>query len=79
MSARAYVLIETSVGKTKDVAIALRNISGVKEVNAVTGPYDVIAVVEGSDLTAVGDLVTNEIHPVTGIERTVTCIAVDFA
>lgn len=78
MSARAYVLIETSVGKTKDVAVAVRKISGVKEVNAVTGPYDVIAVVEGSDLTAVGNLVTNDIHPVTGIERTVTCIAVDF-
>ena len=78
MSARAYVLIETSVGKTKDVAVALRKMDGVKEVNAVTGPYDVIAVVEGSDLTAVGNLVTNDIHPVTGIERTVTCIAVDF-
>ncbi len=79
MAARAYVLIETSVGKTKDVALALRKVKGVKEVNAVTGPYDVIAVAEGADLTAVGNLVTNEIHPVAGIERTVTCLAVDFA
>lgn len=79
MAARAYVLIETSVGKTKDVALALRKVTGVKEVNAVTGPYDVIAVIEGADLTAVGNLVTNEIHPVGGIERTVTCLAVDFA
>jgi DNA-binding Lrp family transcriptional regulator len=78
MVARAYVLIETSVGKTKDVALALRKVKGVKEVNAVTGPYDVIAVVEGEDLTAVGNLVTNDIHPVGGIERTVTCLAVDF-
>jgi len=79
MAARAYVLIETSVGKTKDVALALRKVVGVQEVNAVTGPYDVIAVIEGADLTAVGNLVTNEIHPVGGIERTVTCLAVDFA
>ena len=79
MVARAYVLIETSVGKTKDVALALRKVKGVKEVNAVTGPYDVIAVVEGEDMTAVGNLVTNDIHPVGGIERTVTCLAVDFA
>jgi DNA-binding Lrp family transcriptional regulator len=78
MVARAYVLIETSVGKTKDVALALRKVKGVKEVNAVTGPYDVIAVIEGGDLTAVGNLVTNDIHPVGGIERTVTCLAVDF-
>ncbi len=78
MSSRAYVLIETAVGKTKDVALALSKVDGIKEVNGVTGPYDVIAVVEGVDLTAVGNLVTNEIHPVPGIERTVTCLAVDF-
>ncbi len=64
MAARAYVLIETSVGKTKDVALALRKVKGVQEANAVTGPYDVIAVVEGADLNAVGNLVTTEIHPV---------------
>ena len=78
MTAKAYVLIETSVGKTKDVALALRNVAGVREVNGVTGPYDVIAVIEGEDLTAVGNLVTNDIHPLGGIERTVTCLAVDF-
>ncbi|MBE0479679.1 MAG: Lrp/AsnC ligand binding domain-containing protein [Dehalococcoidia bacterium] len=78
MAARAYILIETSVGKTRDVVTALGKVKGIKEANAVTGPYDVIAVVEGQDLTAVGNLVTNEIHPVTGIARTVTCLAVDF-
>ena len=78
MTARAYVLIETSVGKTKDVVIALRKVKGIKEVNAVTGPYDVIAVVEGADLTEVGNLVTSEIHAAGAIERTVTCLAVDF-
>jgi len=78
MTARAYVLIETSVGKTRDVALALRGVAGVREVNGVTGPYDVIAVIEGEDLTAVGNLVTSQIHPLVGIERTVTCLAVDF-
>ena len=78
MSARAYVLIETSVGKTKDIVLALRKVNGVQEVNAVTGPYDVIVLVEGADLTAVGNLVTNNIHTISGIDRTVTCLAVDF-
>jgi len=77
MAAKAYVLIETSVGKTKDVVRALGKLKGMKEVHAVTGPYDVIAVVEGSDLTAVGNMVTNHIHPVGGIARTVTCLAID--
>ena len=78
MTAKAYVLIETSVGKTKDVVLALRKVKGIREVNAVTGPYDVIAIVEGADLTAVGNLVTDDIHPVGGIERTVTCLAVNL-
>ena len=78
MSAKAYVLIETKVGKTKDVVVALNKAKGIREVNAVTGPYDVIAIVEGADLTTVGNLVTDDIHPVGGIERTVTCLAVDL-
>lgn len=78
MTARAYVLIETKVGKTKDVAFALRKVEGVKEVNAVTGPFDVIAVVEGTDLTEVGNLVTTGMHAASGIQRTVTCMAVDL-
>jgi DNA-binding Lrp family transcriptional regulator len=79
MTAKAYVLIETSVGKTKDVVRSLGKLKGMMEVHAVTGPYDVIAVVEGTDLTAVGNLVTNHIHPVGGIARTVTCLAIDVS
>lgn len=78
MTAKAFVLIETSVGKNKDVVLALRKAEGIKEVDAVTGPYDVIAVIEGADLTAVGNMVADVIHPVHGIERTVTCLAVEF-
>jgi DNA-binding Lrp family transcriptional regulator len=78
MSAKAFVLIETSVGKTKDVVLTLRKSKGIKEVDAVTGTYDVIAVIEGADLTTVGNMVADVIHPVHGIERTVTCLAIEF-
>ena len=76
MATRAYVLIETSVGKTRDVVAALRRVSAMKSVDAVTGPYDVIAIVEAADLNAVGDLVTSRVHEVPGIVRTVTCLSV---
>ena len=78
MATKAYVLIETSIGKTRDVVKTLQGVSGMKSVNAVTGPYDVIAVVEGADLTAVGDLVTKKVHTVAGVTRTVTCLAIDI-
>ncbi len=74
--AKAFVLIETAVGKTKDVYAALDKVEGIKSVDIVTGPYDIIAVVEGEDLNNIGNLVTNKIHPVPGITRTVTCLSV---
>ena len=79
MAATAFVLIESAVGKTKEIVVALRKVSEVKSVNAVTGPYDIIVVVEGPDLTAVGNLVTSEIHTISGVIRTVTCLAIDLS
>ncbi len=76
MSAKAFVLVEVAVGKTKEVAGSLSQLKGVKSVNAVTGPYDIIAVVEGDTLNEIGDLVTSKIHPIAGISRTVTCLAI---
>ncbi|MCY4652091.1 MAG: Lrp/AsnC ligand binding domain-containing protein [Dehalococcoidia bacterium] len=76
MSTKAYVLIETSVGKSGDVATALGVLPGVDTVDPVTGPYDIIAVVSANDLNAVGQIVTREIHTVPGIVRTVTCMVV---
>jgi len=74
MAAKAFVLIETTVGRVKEVVDALRQVEGVKSVDPVTGPYDVIAVVEQDSLTDIGDLITGKIHPVPGISRTVTCL-----
>src|SRR5262249_49132241 len=77
---RAYVLIETAPGKTKAVKKELVAIQGsdstVANLDAVTGPFDFIAVVEGPTLDAVGRLVTDEIGSIDGVTRTTTCLAV---
>ena len=73
---KAYILIETAVGKTGDVASTLRSLPEVETVDSVTGPYDIIAVVEAADLNRVGQLVTSQIHMVNDIIRTVTCLAI---
>ena len=75
MSTKAYVLIETAVNYTHDVSSALSLIKGVIQVDPVTGPYDIIAVLSTSNLDAVGDLVANRIHKIPGISRTVTCLS----
>jgi DNA-binding Lrp family transcriptional regulator len=76
MGTKAYILIETAVGKSRDVSSALHSLSGVETVDPVTGPYDIIAVVAANDLNAVGALVTSQIHTIDGIVRTVTCLSV---
>ena len=76
MAAKAFVLIETAVGKSKEVVAALSKLKGVNSVDTVTGPYDIIAVIHGETLNDIGDLVTGKIHPIAGISRTVTCLAI---
>ena len=76
MTARAFVLIETEVGKPKEVVAKIRQLKGVKSVDLVSGPYDAIAIVEAEDLNAIGNLITGKLHRVAGISRTVTCLAI---
>ena len=78
-STRAFLLIETQVGKTKDVVNGLSGVDGVASVDIVTGPYDVIAVLDAPDLSSVGDIVTGSVHAIDGVGRTVTCLAVPAA
>ncbi len=78
MAAKAFVLVETDVGRTKEVVAALQNLKTkeIKSVDLVTGPYDIITVVEHDDFNAIGSLVTEKIHPIPGIKRTVTCLSI---
>ncbi|MFC2067004.1 Lrp/AsnC family transcriptional regulator [Chloroflexota bacterium] len=76
MAAKAFVLIETTVGRSKEVVAALKELKGVTSVDTVTGPYDAIVIVQGETLNDIGDLVTGNIHPIPGISRTVTCLAI---
>ncbi len=75
MAVKAFVLIETAMGKNKEVVTALKQLEGVKSVDTVTGPYDVIAILERENVNDMGDLITTKIH-ITGISRTVTCLVI---
>ena len=75
MATKGYILIETAVGRSRRVVEALAALPGVETVDAVTGPYDIIAVAQVDDLNAIGDLISTKIHTVEGIVRTVTCLS----
>ena len=74
MTIKGYVLIETQVGKTKQVVEAMRRLKGVASVDVVTGPYDAIAILWAETLDDMGELIVAMVHPVAGISRTVSCL-----
>lgn len=74
MATRAFILIETQVGRAKQVAEALREIPQVLDADVVTGTIDVIATIEGSDVSAMAEVITGQIQGVRGVQRTITCV-----
>ncbi|MBI4236310.1 MAG: Lrp/AsnC ligand binding domain-containing protein [Chloroflexi bacterium] len=77
MSQTAYVLIDTEVGKSREIVQTLRRASGVREVHIVTGPHSLIAVYEGTDANTIGRLVMDSVHSIPGVLRTITCLSLD--
>jgi DNA-binding Lrp family transcriptional regulator len=69
----AYILIQTEVGMIGDVAAQIGAIKGVSSADGVTGPYDVIARAEATNLDELGSLVVRQIQEVRGVTRTLTC------
>lgn len=73
----AYILIETSPGMAGRVVEGLHKFEWVKKANAVTGPYDVICIVESENLSQIGRNIVTSIQELEGVLRTLTCIDVD--
>ncbi|GAA1036887.1 Lrp/AsnC ligand binding domain-containing protein [Virgisporangium ochraceum] len=73
---QAYILIQTEVGKARDVAAAIRDVGGVVRVDAVTGPYDVVVLTEARTVDELGKMIVSKVQLVPGITRTVTCSVV---
>ncbi|MPZ22524.1 MAG: Lrp/AsnC family transcriptional regulator [Dehalococcoidia bacterium] len=80
MAVRGYVLIEAEVGRAKAVGEEVQQISRkeatIVSVDTVTGPFDVIALIESDNLDNLGTFITDGIQKVSGVARTTTCLAV---
>ena len=74
---KAYVLIEMAAGHSTNLVNLLKSRSDVADADRVTGPYDVIAVLEAADLVQINEMVTTEIHHLEGVVRTLTCVSLE--
>ncbi len=74
---RAYVLVNTKMGKVRDVARQIASLSGVKMANACWGVPDIFVVVEVANAGELDKLVIDKIQSLEGVERTETHIAIE--
>jgi len=76
---KAYILIEALLGKAGAVTNGIRDLrvteARLLSADAVTGPFDVVVVVETTDLETLIRSVTDRIHGMDGVRRTITCVA----
>ena len=75
---KAYVLMNVrSPHKIKETLDAIVGKTGVKSADAVFGPYDVIAVIEGRNLDDLANTVVNDLYDLGYVENSTTCIAIE--
>lgn len=76
---KAFVLIKVEPGKIKEVVQAVKGMRAVSEAYCVTGPDDIIAVLDSDDARGISEVVIADLHDVEGIRGTDTRIVVDIA
>lgn len=74
----AYILVQTEVGRSADVAGAAAELDGVLAADQTTGPYDVIIRAEAEHIDALGRMVVSRVQAIDGIQRTLTCPVVEI-
>jgi DNA-binding Lrp family transcriptional regulator len=71
-----YLLVEIEVGKLDDVLRRMKAIPGVTEVQAVTGPFDLIVKVQAPHINEALDTVVHKIRRIPGLKSTETLVTV---
>jgi DNA-binding Lrp family transcriptional regulator len=71
-----FLLVETEVGQLEAVLERMKVVPGVAEVQAVTGPFDLIVKVQAPHLNTALDTVVHRIRRIPGIKSTETLVTV---
>ena len=82
MTVRAYILIDSAIGNARAVYKGVHRLAvadaTVLSAETVTGPFDVIALLESEDLDRLGRAVTEGIQRLQGVQRTTTCLVIEL-
>lgn len=75
---KAFVLIKVEPGRLREVLDRLSGMQAVSEVHCITGPDDIIAVLDSDDARVISEVVIGGLHGVEGIQATDTRLVVDI-
>ncbi len=78
MSLKAYILINTQIGKTADVVKQLKDMDEIKHLDIIMGPYDIIAQVETDSHEELSHIVMQRLQSIDAIKHTMTCTVVNL-
>jgi DNA-binding Lrp family transcriptional regulator len=76
LATKAYVLINASPGRALELTEKLGKVPAIQNADAITGEYDIVAVCEVRDLSALGAVIVGEIQKLDGVFKTTTCLAI---
>ncbi|MBD3204950.1 Lrp/AsnC family transcriptional regulator [Candidatus Bathyarchaeota archaeon] len=73
----AYVLLTTNLGTEEEVMEELRSIPDVKEIFAVYGSYDIIAIINSETTQQIKELILTRLRRINNVKSTLTMHVVD--
>jgi DNA-binding Lrp family transcriptional regulator len=76
--ARAYLRINTDIGREVEVRDRLREIKEVLSVDITAGEQDIICLVEAGSVDSILDLVVTKIRGIEGIQGSTTNLILDW-
>ena len=74
MAISAILLVDVTGDHTKSAYKTITRMEGVKATYAVTGPHDIIVLLEAESIEKLGDLILSKIRSIDGVTKTTTSI-----
>ncbi len=74
MAIKAYVLIVTDPGNTKNVLEEIQGMQGIKAIHEVMGPYDIVVEISADNLQDIPRILGDRIRPIEGVQSTTSLV-----
>lgn len=71
---RAYIFINTFAGKGETLLEQIRTWDNVETAELVTGPFDLIVLINAENLDRLKNLVVGKLQKIEGVEKTLTSV-----